>query len=144
MLAAYLLQTQRLLQNPAAPVALYSAADLTSYINTARGQLAGEAECVRTIGTINTVAGVNSYSFSGINIGTPTSTGIDGVFNIQTIQYVVASGQKWISGYPESKSRSEGGAPRPTMVIRKGSASRSLNIGNSRRAMNLAAASLGR
>lgn len=100
MLSSYLLQTQRLLQNPAAPTALYSATDLTSYINTARGQLAGEAECVRTIGTISTVAGQNSYSFSNINIGTPTVSGIDGVFNIQTIQYVIASGQRWLNPRP--------------------------------------------
>jgi hypothetical protein len=100
LLAAYLLDTQRLLQNPAAPTALYSAVDLTSYINKARGQLAGEAECIRLIGTINTVVGQNAYKFSDIVIGTPTITGIDGVFNIQTIQLSIASGQRWLNVRP--------------------------------------------
>jgi hypothetical protein len=100
LLTSYLNATSILLQNPGAPTSLYSTANLTTFINTARGQLAGEAECVRTIGTINTVVGQNAYPFSSINIGTPTATGIDGVFNIQTIQYVVASGQKWLNPRP--------------------------------------------
>ena len=39
MLNYYITQTQRLLQNPGAPVSLYSTADLTSYINVARAQI---------------------------------------------------------------------------------------------------------
>jgi hypothetical protein len=100
LLTAYITQTQRLLQNPGAPTSLYSTTDITDYINYARGQLAGEAECVRTIGTISTVIGQTSYSFSSVNIGTPSVTGIDGILNIPTIQYAVASGQKWINPRP--------------------------------------------
>ena len=100
MLQSYLTQTRRLLQNPSAPTALYSDADLTDYINYARGQLAGEAECVRTIGTISTVVGQQPYSFGSINIGVPATTGISGVFNIQTIQSVIASGQRWLNPRP--------------------------------------------
>jgi len=43
VLASYITQTQRLLQNPGAPISLYSTADITSYVNIARGQLAGLA-----------------------------------------------------------------------------------------------------
>lgn len=100
MLAQYLTQTQRLLQLPAAPTSLYTTPDLTSYINTARGQLAGEAECVRTIGTISTVAGQNAYQFSAINIGVPATTGIYGILNIQTILYTVGSGMRRLNTRP--------------------------------------------
>ena len=44
MLTAYLNATAILLQNPVAPTSLYSTANLTTFINTARGQLAGESE----------------------------------------------------------------------------------------------------
>jgi hypothetical protein len=100
LLDQYLTQTGRLLQNPGAPSALYSTADLTDYINYARRQLAGEAECVHFNGTVSTVANQNAYPFSTINLGTPATSGVEGVFNIQTIQYAVASGQKWINSRP--------------------------------------------
>lgn len=100
MLTAYIAQTQRLLQNPAAPTSLYSTADITAYINYARKQLAGEGECVRYHGTISTVVGQTQYAFSGINIGVPGTTGIDGVYNVQSLHYVVASGQRWINPRP--------------------------------------------
>ena len=51
MLNAYLTSTQLLLQNPAPTAALYSPANLTSFINTARGQLAGESESIRVVTT---------------------------------------------------------------------------------------------
>ncbi len=96
-LTAYLNQTRRLLQNPAAPIALYSDADLTSWINIARGQLAGESESIRYMGSISTVALTNVYNFSGISTGTPSANGIQGVINVSQIWYVVASGQKWVT-----------------------------------------------
>lgn len=79
---------------------MYSDADLTDYINYARRQLAGESESVHFFGTISTVPGQNAYPFSTINIGVPATSGVEGVFNIQTIQYNVASGQKWINPRP--------------------------------------------
>ena len=100
MLTAYLNATAILLQNPVAPTSLYSTANLTTFINTARGQLAGESESVRTIGTINTVVGQIAYKFSDINIGVSATNGIDGVFNIQTIQYNVGDGQRWLNPRP--------------------------------------------
>ena len=96
MLTYYQTQTARLLQNPAAPITLYSTTDLTSYINTARGQLCGEGQCVRVIGTISTVIGQRNYNFSGINIGTPSSTGVEGVIHVRRIMYNVGQGQKWM------------------------------------------------
>lgn len=92
MLATYLTRVQRLLQNPGAPTSLYSTADLTDYINQARGQVAGEGECVRTSGSVTTTTGVRGYVFSGINIGTPSATGIQGVIHVRAIRYGVGSG----------------------------------------------------
>ena len=98
MLTYYQTQTQRLLQNPGAPSTLYAPSDINSWINTARGQLAGESECIRVIGTLSTAVGQRSYNFSAINVGTPSATGIQGAINIRRVQYNVGSGQKWVKG----------------------------------------------
>lgn len=97
MLNAYIDQTQRLLQNPPAPTSLYATADLTAWINVARGQLAGEAECIRKIGTISTVVDQQEYAFSAINTGVAATNGIEGVINVRRISYNVADGQRWIA-----------------------------------------------
>lgn len=99
MLTAYLTQTKRLLQNPGAPTSLYSDVDLTSWINTARGQLAGDAECIRNYASLALVANQRTYNFSSITLGSP-STGIQGVFKVNTVWYQVASGQVWIRPRP--------------------------------------------
>ena len=82
MLTAYLAQTRSLLQNPSAPTSLYSTADLSRWINLARGQLAGEAECIRKVCTISTVADTQAYDFSGLNTGVSATNGIQGIINI--------------------------------------------------------------
>lgn len=95
MLNNYLTATQNLLQNPGAPSSLFTSANLTIYINTARGQLAGEAECIRYPGTINTVFGQRSYSFSSIS--TVAVGGIQGVLNVRSIKYALGTGFQWIN-----------------------------------------------
>ena len=60
MLTSYQQQTQRLLHDPSATY--FSLADVTTYINLARGQLAMEGQCIRQLlsgGTITALA-VNS------------------------------------------------------------------------------------
>lgn len=94
MLDAYLTQTRQLLQNPAAPNPLYSAADLTSYINRARGQLAGESESIRAIGTLALVAGQRVYDFSSITVPNAATRGIAGVFKVRMSSYALGSGQR--------------------------------------------------
>jgi hypothetical protein len=88
----YLPQTQQLLQNPSAPTQLYSISLLTGYINTARGQLAGEGRCIRAIATLTTVPGQRVYPFSSLNLGVPAATGIAGAININNVWVVVANG----------------------------------------------------
>ncbi len=85
------------MQNPASPSSLYATADLTSWINIARGQLAGETESIRVIGTIQTAIGIRNYSFSSVNIGVPATTGAQGIIHVRRISYNVASGQKWMA-----------------------------------------------
>ena len=94
MLTSYLTQTARLLQNPGAPIALYSQSDLQSYVNISRGQLAGEANCIRVLGTISTVIGQRNYNFSAISLGTPSVTGVQGIIHIRSIRYAVGQGYK--------------------------------------------------
>lgn len=96
MLNTYLAATQALLQNPAAPSALYDPAFLTTAINTARNQLAGESECIRALGTINTVLAIRNYNFTSINVGVSATTGIQQVLNVRDVFYTVASGMKWV------------------------------------------------
>ena len=98
MLTTYLLATRSLLQLPGSnSTSLYSDVDLTRFINTARGQVAGEGECIRVHGTIPTVVGQESYTFAAINVGAPATTGVQGVINIQSMHYVVGNGQLWLT-----------------------------------------------
>jgi hypothetical protein len=92
VLNQYLLQTQQLLQNPAAPAPLYATSDLTGWINTARGQLAGESEAIRVLGTINTVINQRAYNFSSINVGVASTTGVQGVIHVRSVRYAVGDG----------------------------------------------------
>lgn len=100
MLSQYETRTQQLLQNPNAPTTLYSLPNIDSWINQARGQLAGEAECIRVQGTLALTTGQRVYNFSSISIGTPTATGVQGVINARQVLRVVASGYTWLRPRP--------------------------------------------
>lgn len=100
MLTQYLTDTQNLLQKPGATTTLYDTTSVTRWINIARGQIAGEAECIWYSGTISTVIGQREYSFSGINTGVAATNGIRGVINVRSIRYNVGSGSQWITPRP--------------------------------------------
>lgn len=97
MLSYYTQQTQRLLQNPGAPTSLYQPSDLTSYINTMRGQLAGDGQCIRRTGTLVTTVGQRNYNFSDIVI---SDTSVQGVLNVRRILYSVGQGNKYVTPRP--------------------------------------------
>ncbi len=99
-LAEYLSRTRRLLQAPSAPVELYSDADLTSFINQARTQLAGESESIRVLGTISTIIGQRVYTFSNISTGLSNSTGVLGALRIEQMMYAVGDGFQWFRSRP--------------------------------------------
>jgi len=96
VLASYIANTQNLLQLPGAPASLYTTANLTSWINISRGQLSGESQSIRVMGTISTVIGQRNYNFSAINIGTPSVTGAQGVIHVRRIMYGVGTGYQWM------------------------------------------------
>lgn len=139
MLNAYLAATQNLLQSPGAPSTLYSTANLTTFINTARGQLAGEAECVRFLATISTVIGQRNYQFSALSTGVAATTGISGVFNVRAIRYAVASGYQfvysraweWFDFFYNNNPVPASGAPVDWSQHRQGSAGTSTGSGAS-------------
>lgn len=91
MLTSYITATQNLLQAPGSPSNLYPTGSLTTWINTARGQLAGEAECIRLIGTLALVAGTSVYNFSAISI-TATGVATSSPFKINTAWLQIAAG----------------------------------------------------
>lgn len=98
ILNSYLALTQQLLQNPAAPSALYDPAILTTYINTARIQVAGEGQCIRNLATLAGASGNQGpYAFSGFNTGVSATNGIAGILNIRTLWYESGSGKTWIA-----------------------------------------------
>lgn len=97
MLAAYRTDTQNLLQSPGAPTPLYALANIDRWVNIARGQLAGEAECIRYHATISTVVDQREYNFSALNTGVAATNGIAGIIHISNIRYSVGEGSRWIT-----------------------------------------------
>jgi hypothetical protein len=95
LLTAYETQVKRLLQNPGAPASLYADSDLDSWINTARGQVAGEGECVRFIGTFAAVPNQSAYPFSGIAI---SNVNVSGPVKVINTWYQVGVGPTGING----------------------------------------------
>lgn len=104
-LTAYLTATKNLLQNPSAPTSLYTTADLTTYINTARAQLAGESESIRFIASLPLTAAIQVYTFQQINL--TGAAGVQLVLNARNMWVVVGAGQlmvrqrefEWFSFY---------------------------------------------
>jgi hypothetical protein len=99
MLDQYILQTQQLLQNPGAPTPLYSTADLTSYINRARGQVAGEQQCCLVPASLALLPTTFAYPFTAINHGTVTGS-VAGTFNVKSITVDVGGSRQFVSNVP--------------------------------------------
>ena len=106
MLTQYQTDLKNLLQSPGAPIQLYSNTNLTRWINIARGQVAGEGECIRILGTIPTVINQRAYNFSSINTGVAATNGVKGVINVRSITYNVGeniyglAGQQFVTPRP--------------------------------------------
>lgn len=83
MLTFYQTRTNQLLQYPVPSPALYATADLTSWINTARGQLAGDAQCIRVVATKSLTINISQYFFSGIVV--TGTAGVSAVLNVRQI-----------------------------------------------------------
>lgn len=94
MLTSYENTTRFLLANPSASTNLYSATAVDLAINIARSQIAGEAECIRALGTLTLTAAQQVYPFSSINVS--SVSGAAGVFNIKQITVQVGSGATYV------------------------------------------------
>lgn len=94
MLFAYRQQVQRLLRDTIQ--ARFNPSDLDSYINTARGQVALEGECIRNYASLTLAIGAQQYPFSSIVLATGTS-GVAGVMNVRMATYQAAGGARRIT-----------------------------------------------
>ena len=97
VLTTYINRTNALLQYPVSGQQLYSTADITTWVNQARAQAAGDGVCIRVMVTISTVVGQQAYNFSSVNLGTPSVTGVEGIIHARTLHFGVASGQKRVT-----------------------------------------------
>lgn len=130
MLAQYRLDTQNLLQSPAAPTLLYPLTNIDRWVNIARGQLAGEGECIRVIGTVATVLGQRAYNFSSINLGDAATTGVRGAVHVRRINVATGGGAKqlvsrpweWFDFYNLNNVVPENGPPQEWSQYGQGSA----------------------
>lgn len=86
MLFSYLQRARLLLKDMT--FAQYNDFDLISYVNTARGQIAGEAECVRVYGSLAVTAPTQQYPFSAITFPAGT-VGVAGPINVRMITYAI-------------------------------------------------------
>lgn len=96
-LFAYRQQTQRLLADTR--TVRSNPSDLDGYINQARGQLAGESECLRVYGSLALAADTQQYPFSAISLA-DAPAGTEGVLSVRTASYAVASGAKRVMPRP--------------------------------------------
>lgn len=98
MLNAYLAQTAALLQNPPAATPLYTQAALTSAINIARFQIAGEGQCIRLLGTVSLSAAQGNAAYSTILALPPT--GVGDAINVRMIQISVGGVGVFLDSQP--------------------------------------------
>ena len=100
MLRRLWLSAVRRRQRRPAPTTLYSPSNLTGWINTARGQLSGEGECIPNIGTLAVTAGQNVYPFTSIVLSGAQASAIQGVIKINTAWVQTPSGLIWLRPRP--------------------------------------------
>lgn len=91
MLATYQSEVQALLQAPNSPQPLVSEALLTSNINIARNQVAGEGECIRNYATLIVGPSTQQYPFSEITLAA-NSPGVGAVLNVRKAARTIGIG----------------------------------------------------
>lgn len=99
MLNTYITQTQQMLANPPAPATLYSTSDITSFINRARLQIAGESQSIRGYLSLAVTSASQQYAFSAIDL-TAAPAGSAGVFSVAQISYSLGAGAAFVRSRP--------------------------------------------
>lgn len=130
LLSQYLALTQSLIQTPQSPIPLLSTPLLTQYINIARGQVAGQGECVPAQGTLAVSPSAQVYQFSQI-VWFPSTIAafIAGAINIRMLTYVTGAGQQrlyprewpWFNTYVVARRTPKPGPPKIWTQYRQGS-----------------------
>lgn len=117
-LTAYQTAVNALIQAPTSPVALVPTATINLYINTARNQLAADAECIRTQGTLALSNGIQGYTFGNITL--PSGVGFNEVI---TVRSALISGKnlevrpwEWFEAYYQGN----GSSGTPTLMAQQG------------------------
>lgn len=90
-LNAYLQRVRLLLAD--ANFTRYNDFDIASFCNSARGQIAGEAECIRVYATLAVSSVAQQYAFTTISLG--GAAGVAGVLNVRMASFSLpgATGQ---------------------------------------------------
>jgi hypothetical protein len=91
-LFTYMRRVQRYVRDER--VQMISPADLIYFINEARNQIAGEADCCRYILTMATVANQRSYNFTDVSLA--PVPGADAILNVRTMWVKNSTGQTYI------------------------------------------------
>lgn len=86
MLTEYQQKTRLLLHDES--FAKYNDFNIRMWVNEARGQVAGEAECVRVYATLAATSATQQYQFSSIVFPTGT-TGVQGPLSVRMITYAI-------------------------------------------------------
>jgi hypothetical protein len=81
MLTAYQTEVNALIQAPSSPIPLVPTSQITSYINSARNQVATEGECIRQFCTLTFVANQGSYTLAAFV--PPASLGLASAFTVR-------------------------------------------------------------
>ena len=87
----YMRRTQRILRDQR--VQIINPSDLIAFINEARGQIAGEAECILAVGSLAVTAATQIYPFTSVTF----SSGIAGALNARTLWRNVSTGRSWMT-----------------------------------------------
>ncbi len=127
LLSQYLAITQSLIQTPQSPIPLLTTALLTQYINIARGQVAGQGECLPALGSLNVAPPNWGYAFDAIDFNEPTT--IAGAINVRMITYYVGNGEQrlyprewpWYNTYIKAQPNPKLGPPKIWAQYRQGS-----------------------
>lgn len=120
VLSTYTNRTYLQLQNPiGAAEKIFTEADIHTYINLARNQIAGNAECCRYFASLSAATDARVLNFSDIDTGVAATTGINGVFNVRQVLVQIGNGRAlmtprpfpWFASYHLNKVIPETGLP---------------------------------
>jgi hypothetical protein len=119
MLLAYETQIRNLIQAPSSPIPLINTPTIDAAINTARIQLAADAECIRVPASLALAAFSESYPFSTIHF----SVGVTGVSSAIAVRLAQINGNplemrpwEWFANYYQG----DGASGQPTLVAQQG------------------------